>query len=539
MKRLFTVLAAALAVAGDVMACTNFLITPGASADGSAMITYAADSHVLYGELYRWAAADHAEGEMLDVYEWDTNKYLGKIPQIAHTYSVIGNMNEWGVTIAETTFGGREELTDTTAIIDYGSLIYIALQRSKTAREAIGVMTDLVEKYGYASEGESFSIGDAGEVWIMEMIGKGPGRRGAVWVAQRIPDGCVSGHANQSRITKINFKDKQNCLYEKDVITLAREKGYFAGKDEDFSFADAYNPADFGTVRGCDARVWSGFKTMNKEMMAYEKYAMGMDGTNRMPLYIKPDHKISRREIADIMRDHFEGTQMDMTQDIGAGPYHVPYRWRPLDFEVNGEMYFHERAIATQQTGFWFVGQMRKTAESILWFGTDDANTSVLMPMYCKMTEVPEEVRVGNGDMLTFSWTSAFWVFNWVANMTYAKYDYLIKDVRKLQARLDDEMDKRVADMDETLAKIDAANRELAMNSFGADVARKTVEQWKALGEFMIVKYIDGNVKVEKDGKFIRTKDGGAARPQQPGYDQKYYKSIAEDAGEKLKARKL
>lgn len=537
--KVFVALSVMLCNVAEVFACTNFLVTPGASADGSAMISYSADSHVLYGELYRWEAADHKVGEMLEVREWDTNRYLGSIPQVAHTYSVIGNMNEFGLTIAETTFGGREELVDTTALIDYGSLIYITLQRAKTAREAIAVMTDLVSKYGYYSEGESFSIGDPNEVWIMEMIGKGPGRTGAVWVAQRIPDGCVSGHANQARITKINFKDKDNCLYAPDVIALARENGYFKGSDAEFSFSDAYNPLDFGGVRFCDARVWSGFRLMNKEMMSYEKYAMGYDGKNRMPLYIKPDHKISRRELADIMRDHFEGTKMDMTQDVGAGAYHVPYRWRPLEFEVDGQEYFHERAIATQQTGFWFVAQMRKSAVSIDWFGCDDANTSVLMPMYCNMTVVPEEVKAGNGDMLHFSWTSAFWVFNWVAQMTYSRYSYMIEDVRKLQREIEAELDKRVEEMDSRMVMLDDNNKTIAADFFAASVAKDVVERWKRLGEFLMVKYLDGNLHPEVNGEFERNPYGGPKSPKHPGYNEEYYKILIEKTGDKLKMGEL
>lgn len=498
------------------------------------MISYSADSHVLYGELYHWPAEDHARGEMLDVREWDANRFLGRIPQVSHTYSVVGNMNEYGLTIAETTFGGREELVDTLAIIDYGSLIYITLQRAKNARDAINVMTSLVSEFGYCSEGESFSIGDPNEVWIMEMVGKGSGCRGALWVAQRIPDGCVSGHANQSRITKINFNDKDNCLYSLDVVSFAREKGYFCGSDEEFSFSAAYNPLDFGGIRYCEARVWSGFRFMNKEMYAYEKLAMGLDGDGRLPLYIKPDHKITRAELTNIMRDHFEGTAMDMSTDIGAGPYHVPYRWRPLEFYVDGKEYFHERAIATQQTGFWFVGQMRKSLKSILWFGCDDANTSILMPMYCNLTEIPKAVKVGNGDILTFSWTSAFWVFNWVAQMTYNRYEYMIQDVRKRQQKLEEEINHRVELFDSALQTTSVKNTSLQVNVFCADLAEHVVSEWKNLGEFLMVKYLDGNLHPEKDGKFLRTKHGAPVSPKHPGYNEDYYRSIVEKTGDKF-----
>lgn len=532
MKRLFLLFALHFIVS-YAFACTNFLITKGASDDGCTMISYAADSHVLYGELYHWPAAKHSSDEMLDIYEWDTNKYLGKIPQVPYTYSVIGNSNEHQLTIAETTFGGREELADSTAYIDYGSLIYITLQRAKTAREAITVMTDLVSKYGYYSEGESFSIGDPDEVWILEMIGKGSGRKGAVWVAKRIPDGYVSGHANQARITTIDFNDKDNCLYAPDVISFAREMGYFNGTDAEFSFSEAYNPLTFDGIRFCDARVWSGFRLMNKDMMKYQDYALGKN-MERMPLYIKPDHKISRAEVEDIMRDHYEGTEMDMTQDIGAGPFHVPYRWRPMEFEVNGKKYLHERAIATQQTGFWFVSQMRSNKYGILWFGCDDANTSVLVPMYMMLTEVPEEYRHGNGDMLTFSWNSAFWIFNWVAQMAYSRYDFMIQDVRKQQSLLNEELEAKVDSMDKTLSDISVNNVSQAANFFCAQASKHVVNTWKHLGEFLMIKYLDGNLHPEKDGIFEKSKYDGPQRPKFPGYSKEYYENIVDHTNDKF-----
>ena len=529
----------ALSVATQALSCTNFIVTAGASADGSTMVTYAADSHVLYGELYRFPAADHKKGEKLAIREWDTNKYLGEIEQAAHTYSVVGNVNEYQLTIGETTFGGREELVDTTGIIDYGSLIYITLQRARTAREAINVMTSLVSTYGYCSEGESFSIADPEEAWIMEMVGKGSQEKGAVWVAIRIPDGCVSGHANQSRITTFPQNDPENCLYAQDVIKFARAKGYFKGEsDSQFDFSAAFNPLDFEAKRCCEARVWSGFRKMNAEMDKYADYAFGTSD-ERMPLYIKPDHKVTRRELTNIMRDHFEGTAMDMTQDVGAGPFGVPYRWRPLEFKVEGKTYIKERAIATQQTGFWFVSQMRKSkAGGIIWFGCDDANTSVLVPIYTSTTDVPEEFAQGTADMLTFSWKSAFWVFNWVANMTYHRYSYMIEDVRKRQIQLEDEMDNAVEEMDKRLAttKKDKA-RTAAANTFAAEQTKKVVDTWRKLGEFLMVKYIDGNIHPEHDGVFDRTRDGNPVSPKQPGYNEKYYRSIVEETGDKLLMR--
>lgn len=526
--------------ATDADACTNFLVTPGASADGSTMVTYAADSHVLYGELYYWAEANHPAGAMLEVREWDTNRLLSPIAQVPHTWRVIGNINQHQVTIAETTFGGKEELTNHNIGIDYGSLIYIALQRSTTAREAVSVMTSLAEEYGFCSEGESFSIGDPHEAWILEMVGAGKDKKGATWVARRIPDGYVSGHANQARITTFPKNDPANCLYSKNVVSTARELGLYNGKDEDFSFADTYAPLDFGAVRFCEARVFSGFRLMNKEMMKYEAWAMGDLSQERLPLWIKPDHKITKQELADIMRDHYEGTQMDMSHDVGAGPFHCPYRWRPMEWEVDGETYVHERATATQQTGFWFVSQMRSfNPDGILWFGCDDANTSVLMPMHTSLTEVPEQVRVGNGDLLTFSWTSAFWLMNWVANMTYSKYDGMIVDVRAAQRSLESRMNAAVAEFDKVLANIpDPDRRSQRVNTFAQHWAKTVCDEWKALGEHQIVKYIDGNVKQEKDGKFLRTKDNYPENPEHPKYDEKYYRNIVNETGDKLKERK-
>lgn len=543
MRKRFSAIAACMLCIGiDMLACTNFIITKGASADGSTMVSYSADSHVLYGELYYWPAAKHAEGEMLDIREWDTNRLTGRIPQVPYTYRVVGNTNEHQLTIAETTFGGRHELVNPEGIMDYGSLIYITLQRATNAREAIATMAKLVEEYGYCSSGESFSIADPNEAWIMEMIGKGKDQKGAVWVAVRIPDGYVSGHANQARITTFNLKDKENCLYSSDVISFARKQGYFSGKDKEFSFCDAYAPLDFGAVRFCEARVWSGFRLMNADMMKYEQFAMGRTN-ERLPLYIKPDHKISKQEVADIMRDHFEGTQMDMSTDIGSGPYHVPYRWRPMEFEVDSVTYIHERAIATQQTGFWFVSQMRgympKAFGGILWFGCDDANTSVLVPFYNATTQIPEPFAVGNGNMLEFSWTSAFWIFNWVANMTYARYDHLIVDVRKCQRGLETMLDKAVADMDAKLASLPEAEVSAAANAFSNEMANNVTGTWKKLGEFLMVKYLDGNTHPETNGVFHRTEDNYPVSPEHPKYSDEFYRIIVETTGDKLKATEL
>jgi dipeptidase len=538
--------AAAAIFAGSMKttACTNLIVGRKASVDGSVMISYAADSHTLYGELYRWPAATWPKGTMLDVVEWDTGKHLGQILQAEQTYSVIGNMNEYQVAITETTWGGRPELVDTTGIIDYGSLIYIALQRSKTAREAIRVMTSLVEEYGYHSSGESFSIADKNEAWIMEMTGKGAGRKGAVWVAVRIPDDCISAHANQARIQQIPFSDKENCMYSPDVVKVARERGYFNGADKDFSFAKAYNPYDFGGLRGCEARVWSFFMKYDRTMDKYTSFIMGDTTKSPMPLYIKPDRKLSVQDVQQNMRDHYEGTVLDMTKDAGAGSYKVPYRWRPMHFEVDGKTYLNERAIATQQTGFVIVPQMRSWLPDeiggILWFGVDDADMAVFTPLYSSILASPECFRTGNGDMYTFSWTSAFWIHNWVANMAYSKYSFMIKDIRKVQQELENGYQASVPAIDkaaqELLAQSPAEARRF-LTWYSTTTAEKATERWKQLGEYLLVKYIDGNVKKESNGQFQRNPYGQPAMPDFPGYDEAYYRSIVKSAGERLEVK--
>ncbi|HHU01130.1 MAG: C69 family dipeptidase [Bacteroidota bacterium] len=543
-KRAFAILLLTVGVTGGFNtseACTNVLVTKGASVDGSTIISYSADSHDLYGELYYWPGREWPEGEMLNVYEWDTGKYLGQIPQARKTYTVIGNMNEHQLTIAETTFGGRSELVDTTGIIDYGSLIYITLQRARTAREAISIMADLTEQYGYYSSGESFSIADPNEVWILEMIGKGSENKGTVWVAVRIPDGYVSAHANQARITTFNRKDKENVMYSKDVIKFASEKGYFDGKDDEFSFADAYAPLDFEAVRFCEARVWSAFRNVNSEMDKYVDFALGKSD-ERLPLFIKPEKKVSVRDVQNIMRDTYEGTPLSMSQDPGAGPYSAPYRWRPLTWEVDGETYFNERAIATQQTGFTFVAQMRSWLPNpvggILWFGVDDANMTVFVPMYMGMTSIPENYAQGEADLLTFSWNSAFWVFNWVANQAYNRYSHMITDIRKVQTELEDKFELYGPIIDEAAAKLYKANPEYAkafLTDYSHEQSRQTVEKWKKLGEFLMVKYLDGNLHPEKNGVFLRNEHGNPAHAEFPGYSQDYYKRIVEETKDRLK----
>ncbi|MCL1821425.1 MAG: C69 family dipeptidase [Prolixibacteraceae bacterium] len=537
---------------GDVWGCTNFLITRGASSDGSTMITYAADSHSLYGELYHWPAAKWPSGSLLDVYEWDTGKFLGKIKQVAETYSVIGNMNEHSLAISETTFGGRQELgSQSGAIIDYGSLIYIALQRAKNAREAIKVMASLVDEYGYYSSGESFSISDPNEVWIMEMIGKGEGEKGAVWVALKVPDGYICGHANQARITTFPLDDSDNCLYSKDVISFAREKKWFSGLNPDFSFSDVYAPLDFEAVRFSDARVWAGFNKVASGMDKYAGYAQGnieYGGennfpNNRTPLWIKPDKKLSVKDVMEMMRDHYEGTPLDMTKDVGAGPFELPYRWRGLTWKVDGKTYLNERAISTQQTAFSFVAQCRNWLPApiggILWFGVDDSYSTCYAPIYCGITEIPECFKVGNGDLLNYSETSAFWTFNAVANFAYLRYSDMIKDIRKVQFQLEEKFIELTPVIDNAAHEIyksqGAEKARRFITEYSVNEANGMTKQWKTLWHYLLVKYIDGNVKKEENGQFLRNEYGQPASPNFPGYPEWWLRLIVKDTDDHLR----
>jgi len=527
---------------GNAFACTNFLVTKGASANGSVMISYAADSHVLYGELYHRPAADWPKGSMAEINEWDTGKYLGKIQQVLHTYSVIGNMNEFQLSIGETTYGGRPELQNPSAIMDYGSLIYVTLQRAKTAREAIETMVALCEKYGYYSSGESMSIADANEVWILEIIGKGPGKNGILYVARKVPDGYVCAHANQARITTFPLNDPENCLYAKDVITFAREKGWFNGKDADFSFRDTYAPLEFGSLRGCEARVYAFFNHVAKGMDQYLDYAMGYDASKPMPLWIKPDKKVTAQDLMGYMADHYEGTPMDMTTDLGAGPFECPYRWRPMHFEVDGQQYLNERAIATQQTGFSFIAESRSWLPDpiggILWFGVDDAATTQYVPMYCGMLSIPRNFAEGNGDLLKYSETSAFWMFNRVSNMCYLRYNYMSKDVARVQKELTDKFAAFTPVIDQAAETLYAKDQQLArqfLTDYSCQQADLTFNKWKELSEYLLVKYIDGNIKKEKDGKFLDNGTGVAEGPDQPGYSEAWKKMVKENNGERLK----
>ena len=539
-KIILSALLAVVVALTPALACTNFIITKGASTDGSVMVSYSADSHQLYGCLYKHNATKYKAGAMLAVNEWDTGKYLGDIPQVAQTYSTLSNMNEHGLIITETTYGGRHELYNPEGIIDYGSLIYITLQRAKTAREAIDTIVTLANTYGYASEGESFSIGDKNEAWIMELIGKGPGKKGIVWVARRVPDGYISGHANQARITTFPLNDPENTLYAEDVISLAREKGYFNGKDEEFSFADAYAPLDFSAMRGCDARIWSFFRMFAEGMDQYLDYAMGHNPANRLPLWVKPTHKLSPKQVFDAMRDHYEDTPLDMTTDIGAGGHALPYRWRPMNFEVDGKTYVNERAIATQQTGFWMVGQARQDKTSILWFGTDDAATSPLTPIYVNTTEAPECLREGNGTMLKYSDTSMFWITNRVTQFAYLRYDLIGKHVREVIDEWENKAFDLVEDMDAALANTPNAKKQAKIaTEFSTSTAQSLFDIWVNLDKYLMVKYIDGNVKGEDENGFMDNGNGKdiPGEIEQPGYTEKWKRAVAADHGKTLEVK--
>ncbi len=567
-------------------ACTNVIVTKGASADGSCMVSYAADSHWLYGELYVKPQADWKVTDKLRVYDWDSGQYLGLIDQVEHTYKTVGNMNEHQLIIAETTFGGRHGLNDPNGIMDYGSLIYITLQRARTAREAIKVMAELTNKYGYFSEGESFSIVDKNEAWIMEMVGKGTEKKGSVWVALRVPDGYISGHANQSRIATFPLNDPENCLYAEDVIDFARSKGWFSGEDSEFSFRDAYCPADFGALRGCEARVWSAFNILShgwftfeetkgnlvtKDAYSYVDYAMGHNPDNRMPLWIKPAKKVTVKNVADVMRDHYEGTPMDMTTDIGAGGNALPYRWRPMDFEYEGKKYTNERAIATQQTGFWFVGQARgnypDVIGGILWFGTDDAATSYVTPIYSNTEKVPECFRQGNGNLLSYSATSSFWINNRISNACYRMYNIMAPYVRERIDKFENEQMEKVRQNDVKALELfkksmDSAERvgkkkslaydvmtdtgasfaavKRLLTSYSVKTAQDIFKQWQELEVTLTVKFIDGNVKAQNsDGSFKHTDFSAGITDglTQQGYTDTWKEAVAHFHGDVIEEK--
>lgn len=525
----------------NALACTNFIVGKKASADGSVMCTYSADDYGMFLGLCHYPAGKHAKGEMLQIYDWDTKEYHGQIPQAAETYNVIGNINEYQVTIGETTFGGREEMVDTTGILDYGSLIYIALQRSKTAREAISVMTRLVETYGFCSEGETFTICDPNEAWIMEMMGKGPGSKGVVWVAVRIPDDAICAHANQSRIRTFDQKDKKNVMFSKDCIKFARSKGWFTGKDKDFSFCDVYAAPTFSGRRACEARVWSFFNRFG-DMDKYLPYVEGkVKDAEPMPLWIVPNNKVSLQDLEASMRDHYEGTPFDLGNDLGQGVWEMPYRPTPLSFKVDGKAYFNERPVSTQQTAFSYVSQMRswlpRQIGGVLWFGNDDGNMVAYTPIYCGNTVQPECYNTPGADAVTFSDKNAFWVCNWVSNMVYPRYSQMFPSLKEVRDSLDNSYIANQGEIEKQALKLYGESEQKAVDyltDYSNTQAQQMLARWKELAIYLIVKYNDMAVKPTKDGKFLRTKTGNGATVKRTGFPEKVARALVKQTGDRF-----
>ena len=547
MNKIFASAMMAVAMMGCVSeaeACSNFIVGKKASVDGSVMCSYSADDYGMFQYLCHYPAAKHAKGEMRKIYDWDTNKYHGEIPEAAQTYSVIGNINEWQVTIGETTYGGREEMVDSTGIMDYGSLIYVALQRSKTAREAIKVMTTLANTYGYNSEGETFTICDPNEAWIMEMMGKGAGSKGAVWVALRIPDDAVCAHANQSRIGKFNMKDKKNVMYAKDVVSFARSKGWFQGKDADFSWKMAYAKPDFSGRRFCDARAWSMLNHFY-DMTPYLDWALGKNpDAQDMPLWVVPNKKVSVKDVENVMRDHYEGTPLSVADgsDIGGGIWEMPYRPTPLMYKVDGKQYFNERPVSTQQTGFVFVSQMRswlpREIGGVFWFANDDANMAAFTPVYCSMTERPECYNTPGVDAVHFSKKNAYWVCNMTSNMVYPRYSLMFPTLKEVRDSLDNSYFAAQAGVEKKAQELYAQNPQAAvkyLNDYSVEKAQQMLARWNQLFEFMVVKYNDMIIKpTDKNGTFKKTPYGLGATPVRPGYPEKFAKQLVKQSGDKF-----
>ena len=518
------------------MACTNYIVGKKASVDGSVMCTYSADDYGMFQPLCHFPAGKHPKGTMRDIRDWDSNEYHGQIPEAEETYNVVGNINEWQVTIGETTFGGREEMVDSTGTLDYGSLIYIALQRSKTAREAIKVMTTLAETYGYNSEGETFTICDPEEAWIMEMMGCGAGSKGVVWVALRVPDDAICAHANQSRIRTFNVKDKANCMASKNVVKFAREKGWYSGKDADFSFCDTYAAPDFGGRRFCEARVWTFFNKYCDYMDRYVGYASGeVDGAEPMPLWIVPNRKLSVKDLEMAMRDHYEGTPFALDGDIGGGIWEMPYRPTPLKFEVDGKTYFNERPVSTQQSGFVYVSQMRswlpREIGGVLWFGNDDANMVSYNPVYCSATRIPNCFNTPGADAIHFSMDNAFWVCNWVSNMVYPRYAQMFVSLEAVRDSLDNSWLANQAAVEAKAAELMTQQGSEAalkyLNDYSCQKGDEMIARWRQLATYLIVKYNDMVVKKENaDGTFQLSKHGIGERPVRPGYPKRYAKEL-------------
>ena len=538
-NRLILSMVLMLAASYPVLACTNFIVGKAASTDGSVIVSYSADSYGNFGTLYHFPAATHEINAMRDIYEWDTGKFLGKIKEAPQTYNVIGNMNEFQVTIGETTWGGRPELQDPNGLIDYGSLIYVTLQRSRSAKEAIKIMTDLVKEYGYYSSGESFSIADPDEACMLEMIGEGPDKKGAVWIAVRIPDDCIAAHANQSRIHQFNMNDKDNCLYSPDVISFAREKGYFDGLNKDFSFADAYNPLDWGGLRYCDARVWSFFNHHVSGMDRYLPWALGKDkDAEDMPLWVIPDKKLSVADVMADMRDHFEGTPMAIdSTDMGGGIWQMPYRPTPLYFKVDGKKYFNERPTSTQQTSWSYVSQMRswlpREMGGCFWFGNDDGNMVAYTPIYCSMTRRPECYNTPGADELNFSDRNAYWVENWVSNMVYPRYSMLFPSLKVVRDSLQQAYFDQQPDIEAKARQMQPAEMSKFLNDYSVEQAQRMLARWRQLAFYLVVKYNDMAVKPEENGRFTRSKYGLGATVKRPGFPVTYARRLVKETGDR------
>ena len=547
MNKIFASALMAVAMLGSVSeaeACSNFIVGKKASVDGSVMCSYSADDYGMFQYLCHYPAAKHAKGEMRKIFDWDSNKYHGEIPEAAETYNVIGNINEWQVTIGETTYGGREEMVDSTGIMDYGSLIYVALQRSKSAREAIKVMTTLANTYGYNSGGETFTICDPNEAWIMEMMGKGAGSKGAVWVALRIPDDAICAHANQSRIGKFNMKDKKNVMYAKDVVSFARSKGWFKGKDADFSWKMAYAKPDFSGRRFCDARAWAMLNHFY-DMSPYLDWALGKNpDAQDMPLWVVPNKKVSVKDVENVMRDHYEGTPLSVADgsDIGGGIWEMPYRPTPLMYKVDDKQYFNERPVSTQQSGFVFVSQMRswlpREIGGVFWFANDDANMAAFTPVYCSMTERPECYNTPGVDAVHFSKKNAYWVCNMTSNMVYPRYSLMFPTLKEVRDSLDNSYFAAQAGVEKKAQKLYAQNPQAAvkyLNDYSVEKAQQMLARWNQLFEFMVVKYNDMIIKpTDKNGTFKKTPYGLGATPVRPGYPEKFAKQLVKQSGDKF-----
>lgn len=540
-KKVFLAISLFLISWSSVKACTNFIAGKGATTDGSVLCTYNADDYGMFKSLCHYAAGVHPKGSLREIIDYDTEASHGFIPEASITYNVIGNINEYQVSIGETTYGGREEMVDTTGIIDYGSLMYLGLQRAKTAREAIKVMTSLAEKYGYNSEGETFTICDPNEAWIMEMMGCGGDKKQkVVWVAVRIPDNAICGHANQSRIGKFSAYNTE-VITSKNVITFARSKGWFKGKDTDFNWKNAYAKPDFSGRRICDARVWSFFNHF-KDMSRWLPWAEGRDANAEdMPLWIIPNRKLSVQDLEACMRDHFEGTPFSLDQDLGQGDWDMPYRPTPLYFECNGKKYFNERPTSTQQTGFTYVAQLRsflpREIGGILWYGNDDGNMVAYTPIYCGNTIQPECYNTPGADAVTYSDKNAFWVCNWVSNMVYPRYSQMFPSLKSVRDSLEKSYFKNQASVEAKAQQLYSSDKEAALkylNNYSNTQAQQMLARWKQLATYLIVKYNDMAIKPEKDGKFLRTKTGIGVPVERPGYSNYSRKALIKQTGDKF-----